>query len=153
MNAQAPLSTDDERRAAMAMIARAEPALLRAAHDGCPDLPEMTVLRRPEVGSIMVRGRIGGSGDPFNLGEATASRAAVRLATGETGFACVLGRDPERALLAAAIDALWQSPAHHAFVETAVVAPTRVRLEAESDARRRRAGATRVEFFTMVRGE
>lgn len=140
-------------RAALSLLALAEPATLAAAYDACPNRPAIEVLRRPETGSILVRGRIGGSGDPFNLGEATASRAAVRLAGGETGFGCVLGRDPERAMLVAAFDALWQSAAHRAFVETAVLAPTRARLAEADLTRRQRAGATKVEFFTLVRGE
>ena len=57
----------------------------------------------------MVRGRVGGDGAPFNLGEATVSRAAVRLSTGEVGFGYTLGRDGEKAQLIALCDALVQS--------------------------------------------
>ncbi len=56
----------------------------------------------------MLRGRIGGDGAPFNVGEATVTRAAVQLASGETGFGYVLGRDREKARLVALCDALWQ---------------------------------------------
>jgi len=150
-----PISADieDDRPAAMAAIARAARAELEAAFAACPQRPSLDVVRRPEVGLLMVRGRIGGGGAPFNLGEVTATRAAVRIESGEVGFACILGRDREQALLAAAMDALWQSPTHRGHVETAVLAPVRARLAGEADTVRRRSAATRVEFFTMVRGE
>jgi alpha-D-ribose 1-methylphosphonate 5-triphosphate synthase subunit PhnG len=142
-----------ERAAAMATIARAVPAELEAALDACPARPGIAVVRRPETGLLMVRGRVGGGGAPFNVGEVTATRAAVRLATGEVGFACVLGRDREQALLAATADALWQSPTHRGAVEAALLEPVRARLAAEADVVRCQSAATRVEFFTMVRGE
>lgn len=109
-------------------------------------------LRRPETGLVMVRGRIGGDGRAFNLGEATVTRAAVRIASGETGFAYQLGRDTTKARAAATLDALWQSPRHRAAVEAAL-APLCRRLVEERTTRDRRTAATRVNFFTMVRGE
>ena len=99
----------------------------------------------------MLRGRMGGDGRPFNLGEATVTRAAVVLPDGRTGFAWQLGRDREKARAAAVIDALWQGE-ERAAIEGAL-APIRARIaETESRAARRTA-ATRVNFFTMVRGE
>ena len=59
--------------------------------------PDYVELRAAESGLVMVRGRIGGDGAPFNLGEATVTRATVRLASGEVGFAYVLGRDRDLA--------------------------------------------------------
>jgi alpha-D-ribose 1-methylphosphonate 5-triphosphate synthase subunit PhnG len=101
----------------------------------------------------MVRGRIGGDGQPFNVGEATVTRAAVRLASGEVGFSYLLGRDRERARLAAICDALWQNEAKRAAVERHVLAPIRARAEAEGARQRAQTAATRVDFFTLVRGE
>lgn len=111
-----------------------------------------TTLRAPEIGLVMVRGRIGGDGAPFNLGEATVTRAAVALPGGEVGLGHVLGRDRERAMLAALGDALWQCPDHRPAVETAC-AGIRSRLAADARISRERTAATRVDFFTMVRGE
>lgn len=110
------------------------------------------LLRAPEIGLVMVRGRIGGDGAPFNLGEATVTRAAVSLATGETGFGHILGRDRDKARLAALADALWQAPETRETVE-GVLAPVRARLAAEARLAKTRAAATRVDFFTMVRGD
>jgi len=115
-------------------------------------IPAHEDLRQPENGLVMLRGRIGGDGGPFNLGEATVTRAAVRLASGETGFAYVLGRDPKKAKLIAVCDALMQSKESKRVLD-AVVAP----LEAALQARRQQVdvetAATRVNFFTLVRGE
>jgi alpha-D-ribose 1-methylphosphonate 5-triphosphate synthase subunit PhnG len=109
-------------------------------------------LRPPETGLVMTRGRIGGGGQPFNLGEATVTRAAVRLASGETGFAYHLGRDRTKARLAATLDALWQRPERREAVETAL-GPVAARRTQERTAEARRIAATRVNFFTMARGE
>jgi alpha-D-ribose 1-methylphosphonate 5-triphosphate synthase subunit PhnG len=116
-------------------------------------LPAHDAIRPPECGLVMVQGRIGGDGAPFNVGEATVSRAAVRLQSGETGIGYVLGRDREKARLIAICDALVQTDRYRAAVEEHVVAPIRARLLA---ARRREAeqtAATKVDFFTLVRGE
>ena len=126
---------------------------LQAALGGLGELPSYRVLRAPETALVMLRGRIGGDGAPFNVGEATASRAAVRLASGETGIGYVLGRDREKAQLVAICDALVQSERYREAVEAHVVAPIRARVAA---ARRRKAeqtAATKVDFFTLARGE
>ena len=101
----------------------------------------------------MVRGRVGGDGAPFNLGEATVSRAAIRLASGEVGFGYVLGRDSEKASLIALCDAMFQAVQHRGDVEAKVLAPLRQQLSARRDARAAQVAATRVDFYTMVRGE
>jgi alpha-D-ribose 1-methylphosphonate 5-triphosphate synthase subunit PhnG len=101
----------------------------------------------------MVRGRIGGDGAAFNLGEATVTRAAVQIASGEVGFSYILGRDDRKARLCAVCDALWQSKRHRDAVERRVLAPIRARIEAERADARAETAATRVDFFTLVRGE
>jgi alpha-D-ribose 1-methylphosphonate 5-triphosphate synthase subunit PhnG len=110
-------------------------------------------LRWPEAGLVMLRGRVGGNGNPFNLGEASVARASVRLASGEVGHAYVLGRDVGRARLAAIADALWQAPSTRAGIETEIVARVEERLAAAAAQKTARAAATKVDFFTLVRGE
>jgi alpha-D-ribose 1-methylphosphonate 5-triphosphate synthase subunit PhnG len=100
---------------------------------------------------VMVRGRAGGSGDAFNLGEMTVTRCAVRLETGETGIGYVAGRDKRHAHAAAMLDAMMQSAVLRAEAERLVVAPLRVAARNRADAVSRKAKATQVEFFTMVR--
>jgi alpha-D-ribose 1-methylphosphonate 5-triphosphate synthase subunit PhnG len=101
----------------------------------------------------MVRGRIGGDGAPFNLGEATVSRAAVRLATGEVGFGYMLGRDREKARLIALCDALVQSNEFADAVEAGVLAPLRAAMISKQNRKAAETAATRVDFYTLVRGE
>ena len=94
------------RKTWMATLAKAPPVRLAAL---VPDLPAHTVLRQPEIGAVMVRGRVGATGAAFNLGEMTVTRASVRLVSGEVGHAWVQGRDKGHALRAAAVDALMQT--------------------------------------------
>ena len=89
------------------------------------------MLRGPEAGLVMVRGRAGGGGSPFNLGEMTVTRCTVRTETGFVGHAYVAGRESRRAELAALVDALMQDPDRCAEIETAVIAPLRSRRHAE----------------------
>jgi alpha-D-ribose 1-methylphosphonate 5-triphosphate synthase subunit PhnG len=110
-------------------------------------------LRPPETGLVMLRGRAGGDGAVFNLGEATVSRAAVELETGERGFGHLLGRDCDQARRIALLDALFQREADRGEVETRVLAPIATRLAAERAKVAAETAATRVDFFTLVRGE
>ncbi|MDP1881294.1 MAG: phosphonate C-P lyase system protein PhnG, partial [Bradyrhizobium sp.] len=116
-------------------------------------VPAYENLREPENGLVMLRGRIGGDGAPFTLGEATVSRAAVRLATGEVGFGYTLGRDRQKAQMIALCDALVQSNDFSEAVEEGVLMPLRAAMVAERDRKAAETAATRVDFYTMVRGE
>ncbi|MDJ0930017.1 phosphonate C-P lyase system protein PhnG [Breoghania sp.] len=139
------------RQEAMGVLARANREELHDALDAWPEPPQSEALRGPEAGMIMLRGRAGGGGASFNLGEVTMARATVRLSTGEVGFSCVLGRDLEKAWLAALFDALWQSEAE--AVDTRLLAGIRNRLDVEGRQTAVETAATRVNFFTMTRGE
>src|SRR3979490_3169818 len=94
-----------QRKAAMTVLAHSDAAEI-ARHLDAITQPAYENLREPENGLVMVRGRVGGDGAPFNLGEATVSRAAVRLASGEVGFGYTLGRDQAKARMIALCDAL-----------------------------------------------
>jgi alpha-D-ribose 1-methylphosphonate 5-triphosphate synthase subunit PhnG len=140
------------RRDAMAVYSEARAIELKAGLEliGENDYAD---IRKPETGLVMIRGRIGGDGAPFNLGEATVTRAAVRTGSGDLGFSYILGRDQEKARLAALCDALWQNAKTRESVEANVLAPIRARLAAEQNEVSARTAATRVDFFTLVRGE
>src|SRR5215475_925549 len=101
-------SAQTQRKAAMAVLVHATADEI-AGRLAAISLPAHENLREAENGLVMLRGRIGGDGAPFNLGEATVSRAVVRLASGEVGFGYVLGRAPEKARMIALCDALVQS--------------------------------------------
>ncbi len=139
----------DARRAIMALCAAATTDELSRALTGL-GAPEAEDLRAPEIGLVMATGRIGGDGRPFNLGEVSVTRAAVRLTDGRTGFAYHLGRDRRRARQAAILDALWQGD--RLGVEAAL-APVARRQAQEAAAEARRTAATRVDFLTLARGE
>ena len=153
MQAAASEHQNPIRRQWMAVLARASAEDMAALLDRHVAVPAYTRLRGPEAGLVMVRGRIGGDGAPFNLGEATVTRAVVELPTGERGFAHILGRDGETARLAAIADALWLREASRGGVEAAILAPIADRLAAETAKARAETAATRVDFFTLVRGE
>ena len=142
-----------ERQRLMGVLARAPRAAIEHALATFGPLPAHREMRKPETGLVTLRGRIGGGGDAFNLGEATVTRASVRLETGEVGHAYALGRDAAKARLSALIDAAFQNPSLHDSVIAKVFQPL---ARAEADGERRKAeetAATKVDFFTMVRGE
>jgi alpha-D-ribose 1-methylphosphonate 5-triphosphate synthase subunit PhnG len=139
------------RKLALDTLAAAPSRALAELWDRWVDKPTHTRLRGPEVGLVMVRGRAGGGGAPFNLGEATVSRASVRIATGQVGHGYNLGRDLAKAEVIAIIDALWQRDPDR--VEAEIVAPLQALAAAADQTRRDEAAATRVDFFTMVRGD
>jgi alpha-D-ribose 1-methylphosphonate 5-triphosphate synthase subunit PhnG len=140
------------RRAAMAVLAHSDAAEIASRLEAMA-VPVYENLREPENGLVMVRGRIGGDGAPFNLGEATVSRAAVRLSTGEVGFGYTLGRDRQKARMIALCDALVQSDEFAGAVESQVIAPLRTRMISERNRTAAETAATRVDFYTLVRGE
>jgi alpha-D-ribose 1-methylphosphonate 5-triphosphate synthase subunit PhnG len=151
-NPQAVQSGPD-RAGVLSLLAKATAAELGgalAAH--WPDIAYRE-LKPAETGLIMLRGRMGGDGAAFNLGEATVSRAVVELGSGERGYGQCLGRDAAKARLCALLDALAQRDADYPLVESAVLAPVRNRLNAEAARAARQSAATKVDFFTLVRGE
>jgi alpha-D-ribose 1-methylphosphonate 5-triphosphate synthase subunit PhnG len=137
------------RRRWMAVLARAEAGRLRSLLEASGALPDYAVLRGPEGGLVMVRGRAGGGGAAFNLGEMTVTRCTVRTRTGFVGHAYIAGRDEQRALLAALGDALMQDPDHADQVERCVIAPLEHKQNEHRVERARKAAATRVQFFAM----
>jgi alpha-D-ribose 1-methylphosphonate 5-triphosphate synthase subunit PhnG len=114
---------------------------------------EFNWLRKPHTGLVMIRARAGGTGSPFNLGEMTVSRCALQLACGTVGHGYVQGRDHKHAELAAKLDALLQKEEQRDTLLSTVIAPLRQLQAQRRQESSRKAATTRVEFFTMVRGE
>lgn len=137
----------------MALLARAtELELAEPLARNWPELP-VRELKKPEIGLVMVRGRTGGDGAAFNLGEATVTRAVIELAGGQRGYGQMLGRKPTLARLAAIADGLWQDQNEQPLVERDILAPIRLRLAREKARTSAETAATRVDFFTLVRGD
>ncbi len=145
------------RRAVLAVLADGSAAeIARGIEEVCAALgalPAHDAIRPAECGLVMLQGRIGGDGAAFNLGEATVSRAAVRLQSGETGIGYVLGRERDKAHLVALCDALVQSERFATAIEQKVVAPIRARTEAARRRKAEQSAATKIDFFTLARGE
>ena len=139
------------RRRRIALLARAERADLERVFVAA-GLPDHAGLKAEETGTVMIEGRAGGAGRRFNLGEATVTRCVVRVGE-HMGVAYALGRDKRKARLAAVIDALMQDETHRASLETAVLTPLEKTLHEARERASRKAAATKVEFFTLVRGE
>lgn len=137
----------------MAVLAKAAPEDLEAAWSGVAAKPDWRWLRKPETGLVMVRGRAGGSGQPFNLGEITVTRCVLVTGDGHTGHAYVAGRDHRHSELAALFDALLQDDAQHDGLCAAVLDPLQDKQARQAACRATEAAATKVDFFTMVRGE
>jgi alpha-D-ribose 1-methylphosphonate 5-triphosphate synthase subunit PhnG len=137
------------RREWISTLAKAPPAEVQRL---LAEMPAHDLLRPAEVGAVMVRGRGGGTGAPFNLGEMSVTRCSVRLEDGTVGHAWVQGRDKDHARRAAVIDALMQTEAAH-DIRRQVIAPLAEAAALKRAARAERAAGTKVDFFTMVRGE
>lgn len=143
-----------ERQSWMATLAKANLEQLEQGVDSLATLPEYGYLRPPEIGLAMVRGRAGGTGELFNLGEITVTRCVVQIKEDKTtGFGYVAGRSRHHAELAALCDALMQMPDWHDSVLSAVIEPLEKEAQRLKSLRRTEAEATKVNFFTLVRGE
>ena len=143
---------NNPRKTWMSLLAKAPQGRVAALLDAAMQRPAFTWLRAPEVGSTMVRARAAATGAPFNLGEMTVTRCAVTLATGEVGHAYIQGRNKADAEAAALVDALMQTEAAE-HLRVVLLDPLESEIEASKATRAAKAAATKVDFFTMVRGE
>lgn len=144
------------RRAWMGLLAGAPAGRLVALLDG-PGLdgagrPDHDWLRAPEIGTAMMQGRAGATGAPFNLGEVTVTRCALRLPCGTVGHGWVQGRDRAACEAAGLVDALMQTSAAPRL-RAAVLDPLTAEAAGRAGHRAARAAATRVDFLSLVRGE
>jgi alpha-D-ribose 1-methylphosphonate 5-triphosphate synthase subunit PhnG len=141
-----------ERQHWMGILARADRETLQARIEALGPLPDGEIVRPAETGTVMIEGRAGGSGGRFNLGEATVTRCVMRV-DGRLGFAYALGRDRVKAELAAKLDALLQDPQRQDALIAAVIAPLAHAQEDQRQEASRKAATTKVDFFTLVRGD
>ncbi|MFD2206537.1 phosphonate C-P lyase system protein PhnG [Kiloniella antarctica] len=120
-----------------------------------PKLNELAYrfLRKPETGLVMVRARAGGDGQKFNLGEMSMSRCTVCMENGMVGYSYVKGRDHKHAELAAVFDALLQDETWSEQVLESVISPIALQQKTRRKDRKSKIAASKVDFFTMVRGE
>ena len=140
------------RKAWLSLLAKSPAAKVARYWNEIGLKPDFSILRAPEIGGVMVRGRAGAVGAAFNLGEMTVTRASIKLASGQVGHGYVQGRDKTHAQTAALIDALMQTD-QSMMIEAKVLIPLRADADARKATRAAKAASTKVDFFTMVRGE
>lgn len=144
---------NEPRQTWLAVLARASCVELEEALTRLGPLPALEHVRPSEPGMFMLRGRIGGTSDAFNLGEATVTRCALRVGSGALGVGYAMGRDRRKAELIAVFDALLQGYTHKMQIQRDTIEPMARRQAEERDVASRQAAMSKVEFFTMVRGE
>lgn len=147
-----PLPARQARQNWLSILARASAAEVEAILERHGGLPTAEVLKHAETGTVMLEGRAGGTGCRFNVGEATVTRCVIRLSSGTIGVSYAIGTDRRKAHLAALLDGILQDAEQRADLDAAIS-----RLASEQAERRdvasRKAAATKVEFFTLVRGD
>lgn len=137
----------------LSILSKARYVDLKTLWENLPKKPDWHRLKPPETGMVMVRGRTGGDGAPFNLGEITVTRCVVQIAGGAIGVGYVAGRNAEHAELIAVIDGMAQDPHAYQAVGDGIIEPLALlesRIEAVAS---RKAASSKVEFFTLVRGD
>ena len=137
----------------MGVLARTDAKQIAAIVADLPVHPVYDLVKRPETGTIMLEGRAGGAGRRFNLGEATMTRCVVRLEDGTLGYSYALGRDRKKAEDAALLDAVLQTHAAADELIARFIAPLAAEQLASKEEASRKAAATKVSFFTLVRGD
>lgn len=134
----------------MAVLARASCQELEQAYLDLPNAPAYVLLRPPESGLVLLRGRAGETGGSFNVGEATMTRCALKLLDGTTGFAFILGRNQRQAELAALFDAFLQRSDETASATLKVISEFEHAQSLRCDLKSRKAASTKVDFFAMT---
>ncbi|MEM8838195.1 MAG: phosphonate C-P lyase system protein PhnG [Pseudomonadota bacterium] len=145
--------SDRKRQERLSVLALSDEASLTAAFTMLGEDPPHQLVRGPETGLISLRGRIGGGGSAFNFGDCTVTRATVKLHDGSVGTSLILGRSREKARLIALIDALAQDPVRAGVIDKTITEPLTQQFEARETKRKEEVQATKVDFFTLVRGE
>ena len=141
-----------DRREWLGVLAKTPLGDLEQLWQTVPRKPPYEHLRQPETGPAMVRARAGGRGQQFNLGEMTVSRCVVSLGGEAVGVGYVKGRDLRQAELVAVFDAMMQGPDGE-WTANSVIEPLMRAQDQRRTKTRSKAARTRVEFFTMVRGD
>ena len=112
----------------------------------------MVVLKGPEVGLLMINGRIHSTGRPFHLGEVSLTKCVLKDDQGLLGYGHIIGRNKQQAKAIALFDLALQ---RNDSAEAALIRLNAWKEDvAEIDAMESETvEETRVDFFTMVRGE
>jgi alpha-D-ribose 1-methylphosphonate 5-triphosphate synthase subunit PhnG len=137
----------------LSALSHSDPDALSARMQALALSPDYELIRAPETGLVQIQARMGGTGDRFFAGDATLTRAVIRLADGTLGYSWVLGRDKPHAERCAVIDALLQLQPHFQTLMETLISPLEAARTSQINARRAEVDASRVDFFTLVRGD
>lgn len=167
-----------KRQQLLSVLSVSEFSVIQSYWEKLSITPRYSLLKSPEVGMTMVRAKTGGTGQPFNMGEMTVTRTVIRLdsdvdsevssmvnseanSVGNTinrqsniiGFGYTAGRNTQKSELIAVIDAYCQLPEYEALITENVIEPLQHIREQQQHDQAAQVNATKVNFFTMVRGE
>ena len=137
----------------MRVLAHSQPAALHSRMNALGLTPDYDTIRTPEIGLVQIQARMGGTGERFFAGDATLTRAVIRLKSGTLGYSYVLGRDKQHAEHCAVIDALLQEQPYFQTLMETLIAPLEADRAARLAARQAEVNTSRVDFFTLVRGD
>ena len=137
----------------MSVLAHSQPAALQAHMHRLNIIADYESIRAPEIGLVQIQARMGGTGARFFAGDATLTRAVIRLTSGTLGYSYLLGRDKDHAERCAVIDALLQEQPHFQTLMETLIAPLEADRAARIAARQAEVNTSRVDFFTLVRGD
>ncbi|ALL36298.1 MULTISPECIES: phosphonate C-P lyase system protein PhnG [Serratia] len=143
----------ESRQRWMSVLAHSRPEQLRSHWLALNLSPGYRSIRAPEIGLAQLQGRMGATGRRFVLGDMTVTRAVVQLDNGGYGYSYIAGRDKAHAELCALADALLQQPEHGERLQQQLIAPLAALQHEQRQLRARAIAASRVDFFTLVRGD
>lgn len=118
-----------------------------------PNDYQFNTIRPPQTGMVMAVARTETTGEPFNLGEVSVTRCALRLESGETGFGYSMGSDTEQVLHIALIDALAQVDDNFDTLSAEVINPLKQKIADRQKRQKALTDTTKVDFLTITRGE
>ena len=154
MNTQSNMEPQTEaRKTLLSVLSKSNQSDIQEAWDSVGLSPEYTLLKQPEIGMVMVKAKTGGDGAPFNMGEMTVTRTILQLASHELGYGYTAGRDKQKSLTIALADACYQVDAWKALIDQELLAPLQETLRQKESQHQEKVDGTKVNFFTMVRGE
>ena len=143
---------NESRKQWLSYLATADEDYLILLWDNLNMKIEYNWLREPEIGSIMVQGKAGATGDNFNVGEVTITRCSLNLDKKIQGHGYVQGRSKNKSKIAALCDALMQTNKKEIIRRNILDKLAKYKAK-KRDEILSKTEATKVDFFTMVRGE
>ena len=153
MNFTTPLENRKERQNWIRILSGADTSRLILEYKKLAISVPHTTISGPETGLIMVQARADGSGPRFNLGEMSVSKCLLKVDDRYLGYGMVMGSEPEHARLAALFDGLLQHPDFSSQLKRDLIQKLEQEQKEAEKKMTQETGKSRVEFFTMKRGE